>query len=529
MKNLKLISYKKNLIFYISILFIFSISINQYYGNLGLCPIDSFWFFNSGYDTLNGFYPFKDYWTIAGPFITFIQALFFKVFGVSWFSYVFHASIFNFFISIFTFYTFYKFKLDIKYCFLYALLVAVIAYPSSGTPYVDHHASIMSIISLLMFILAIKTNSKIYWFFIPITLFLSFLTKQTPTGNIFLIIIFLSFIYFIFNFQIKKILLGLMGSTFIVTLFLIVLFITQIPFENFYEQYISYPLSMGKVRVEHFLFPLEFSRIILRFKLIHIPLLFMIFISIKEIKNDFKYLKSANFLIVLALIASSFALIAHQLMTINGMFIFFIIPILIGFAHIFFVDHFKKENNFLYVFIIFGICTTLYYGYKYINKRDFMDLKNANLSQHIDAKIIDKKLSGLNWISCYYPNNPKKEISNLIEAINLIKKDSRKKSIVTEYQFISVILSSYDYAPTQVWFINHVVNQSKNSKFFRSYKKLLTKQIKENKIEIVYLIKPFWETDKIYEKGLNKDCYNKVKISEILDVYTLKDCNDLNR
>ena len=78
MKNLKLISYKKNLIFYISILFIFSISINQYYGNLGLCPIDSFWFFNSGYDTLNGFYPFKDYWTRTGPFIDLTQALFFK-------------------------------------------------------------------------------------------------------------------------------------------------------------------------------------------------------------------------------------------------------------------------------------------------------------------------------------------------------------------------------------------------------------------------------------------------------------------
>ena len=129
-----------------------------------MCPIDSFWFFNSGYDTLNGFYPFKDYWTIAGPFITFIQALFFKVFGVSWFSYVFHASIFNFFISIFTFFTFYKFKLDIKYCFLYALLVAVIAYPSSGTPYVDHHASILSLIGLNLFILAIKTGENKYGF-----------------------------------------------------------------------------------------------------------------------------------------------------------------------------------------------------------------------------------------------------------------------------------------------------------------------------------------------------------------------------
>ena len=124
MQNLKSILYKKKEIFYVIILFLFSVSINQYYGNLGVCPIDSFWFFNSGYDALNGYYPFKDYWTIAGPFITFSQAILFKIFGVSWFSYVFHASIFNFLISIATFYVLYKFRLNTHYCFLYALLIA---------------------------------------------------------------------------------------------------------------------------------------------------------------------------------------------------------------------------------------------------------------------------------------------------------------------------------------------------------------------------------------------------------------------
>ena len=155
MKNLKLILNKKKEIVYPIILFLFSISINQYYGNRGVCPIDSFWFFNSGYDTLNGFYPFKNYWTIAGPFITFTQALFFKILGVSWFSYVFHASVFNFIITISTFYTLYKFKLNIHYCFLYSFLISILAYPSAGTPYVDHHASILSIISLYIFILSL--------------------------------------------------------------------------------------------------------------------------------------------------------------------------------------------------------------------------------------------------------------------------------------------------------------------------------------------------------------------------------------
>ena len=223
METAKSIFGKHNKVLYLLILFFFSTSINQYYGNLGLCPIDSFWFFNSGYDILNGHYPFKDYWTIAGPFISYTQAFFFKIFGVSWFSYVFHASIFNFLISISTFYTLYKLKLNIHYCFFYALLVSILAYPSAGTPFVDHHASIISIISVFCFILALKTNSKIYWFFLPIFFLLAFLTKQTPTSYIFLIIIFLSIIYFIFNFNANKIILGMLGSIIIISIFLITL------------------------------------------------------------------------------------------------------------------------------------------------------------------------------------------------------------------------------------------------------------------------------------------------------------------
>ena len=519
--------YKKKEIFYVIIIFFFSISINQYHGNLGICPIDSFWFFNSGYDALNGYYPFKDYWTIAGPFITFSQAFFFKIFGVSWFSYVLHASFLNFLLSLSVFYTFYKFKLNINYCLLYSLLISVLAYPSAGTPYVDHHASILSIISLLFFILAIRMNSSFHWFFLPIILAISFLTKQTPTGNIFLIIIFLSALYFIINFDIKKIFSGILGSLCIFLIFFLLLFITGISFESFYLQYISFPLTIAKTRVEYFLFPLEFSRIFLRFKLIHIPLLILIFISLQKIRNNYKYVASNDFIIILSIVSSSYAFIAHQLMTINGMFIFFIIPILTGFCHIFYIEHYKNKKYFLHSLILLCICSTIYYGYKYIQKRDFMDLRKANFNQTIDAKILDDRLSGLKWISCMYPNNPKKEISNLKESINIIKNDERKKGIITEYQFISVILSTYDYSPTQVWFINHVVNQDKNSIYFKSYKNLLINQIKKNKIEIFYLIKPFWDSDKIFENGIDKNCYKKETLTEILDIYILQECDEL--
>jgi len=214
-------------------------------------------------------------------------------------------------------------------------------------------------------------------------------------------------------------------------------------------------------------------------------------------------------------------------MTINGMFIFFIIPILIGFSHIYYLKHFKSKKYILFFLIFLAFSSTAYYWYKYIHKRDFNDLRKASMGEAVDAQILDSKLRGLKWISCLQPNNPKKEISQLLEVIDIIKNDRRNKSIITDYQFISVILSLYDFSPSHVWFINHVVHQKKESKYFKKYKQLFVNQLKENKIEIAYLIKPLWQSNEVFENGLNINCFKKIKITEILDSYILQECEDL--
>ena len=520
-----MISKKKNILFYFISLFFFSILFNQYYGYIGINPIDSFVSFNSGYDVLNGYYPFKDYWTITGPFIIFIQTIFFKLFGVNWFSYVLHASIFNFVFSICTFFTLYKFKLNIHYCFLYSFLVSFLAYPSAGTPYVDHQAAFTSIISIFCFILALKTDLKIYWFFLPIILFISFLTNQAPTGHIFLIICVLSLIHFIFNFDIRKIIYGICGSLSIILIFLIILLIAQIPFTSFFEQYILFPLSLGESRLQ-FIFPLEFQRTVLRFKLIHLSSFLLIIISIKKIIENYRYLIDSDFLIKFSLITSSYALIMHQLMTINGLFIFFLIPILAGFSHIYYMKYFKSKNYILYLLLLLSISSTIYYGYKYIHQRDFMDLRNVNKENAIDAGVIDKKLAGLKWITPFYKDDPEKEILLLKEAISKIDNNSDKKVIITDYQFISVILSSYDYSPSQVWYSYHV-NPIKGSKYFEGYKKLFIEKLKKNNIDIIYVVKPLWGAHNIIKDTLNKNCFIENNETEILDSFLLIPCDDI--
>lgn len=95
---------KKNL--FILFLSLFSFTFNFYYGYQGIFPIDSFLIFDAGYNITSGNHPFKDYWSITGPFLDYIQSFFFLIFGTNWFSYVFHASLFNMILSLFSFYFF---------------------------------------------------------------------------------------------------------------------------------------------------------------------------------------------------------------------------------------------------------------------------------------------------------------------------------------------------------------------------------------------------------------------------------------
>ena len=192
-------NFKSKNLAYIIFLGLFSIIINQFYGYKGILPIDSFLVFNSGFDLMNGFYPFKDYWTIKEPFIDFIQAFFFKVFGVSWFSYVLHASVFNCIITLSTYYILRKFDLSKNLSFFYSLSVAILTYPTAGTPFSDHHTLILCTLSLYLFILAVKENKNIYWFLIPIFLGCAAMSKQAPTAYVVVLISILTILFIFFS------------------------------------------------------------------------------------------------------------------------------------------------------------------------------------------------------------------------------------------------------------------------------------------------------------------------------------------
>ena len=94
--------------YYLTLIFLFSFFINFYSGFKGIFPLDSFLIFNSGNNVINGYHPFKDYWSITGPILDYIQFIFFKIFGVNWASYVLHAAVINFLVTFTFFYFFLK-------------------------------------------------------------------------------------------------------------------------------------------------------------------------------------------------------------------------------------------------------------------------------------------------------------------------------------------------------------------------------------------------------------------------------------
>ena len=515
----KKIRIKKNL-FYFLLLTFFSFSINQYYGYRGILPIDSFLIFNSGFDFLNGHFPFKDYWTIKEPFIDFLQAIFFKLFGVSWFSYVLHASFFNFLITISSFYIFRYFKLNIELSFFYSLCVAILTYPTAGTPFSDHHTLILCILSLYIFFVALKNNNKFLWILIPIFLGFSFLSKQAPTAYIIIIISIFSLIFFFHKRNFQGFYYLLFGAMFFLITFFLTLYLGRVDIKDFFIQYILFPQSLGASRLD-WVFPLEFQRIVLRFKIHYLSIGVLVFILINSFSSKFKKIKFEDLLILLSLILTCILFIFHQLMTINAIFIYCLIPIFSGFSNIYSnIFYGKKYIN--YFLILLTFFSTFYYFVNYVHTRTFMDLDNIDLNKAVDAGQINNKLDGIKWITMFYPDNPDLEIENIKFAITQFEKDLGKKMIITDYQFISVLLNEYDYSVTRFWYDFHGY-PSKDNKFFDYWKEFVIKKINQNNINNIYVLKPLHGEENPLQ-NIFGHCLKKENLSQTLYKINLNNC-----
>jgi hypothetical protein len=168
------------------------------------------------------------------------------------------------------------------------------------------------------------------------------------------------------------------------------------------------------------------------------------------------------------------------------------------------------------------IFSTVKYHQVYNQKRKFMDLQHVNLKNTIDAELIDIKFKGLNWVTPNFPNNAKLEIQFLKEAINDIKKENRKKIVLTDYQFFSFVTEENLNIPNRWYTHDNNSYPLDNHKYYNFYKKHLEQIFYGNAIEVAYTVgDPKFTNFKIYIKDI---CFDKAKLNKITTKYILKKC-----
>ena len=511
-------NYYKKKYLYFFLLIISSLSFSFYYGFIGIFPIDSFLIYDAGYKITNGHHPFKDYWSITGPILDYIQYLYFKFFGINWFSYVLHAATINLLISVSFFYFFYNLGINLFYSFAYSLSVSILAYPSAGTPFMDHHAAIFSLISVMLLILSFEKNNKIYWFLAPFFLLLSFLSKQIPSSYLLFSFLIFILVYLIFLAQknYKFIFYLFAGGIPPLLILLTIFFINNVPFKNFLIQYFYYPLEIGEVRSKKINFDL--SNIFFDFKFIYFSLTPLIYIFIKNLKKKISLDLKKDFFIILFICISVSLFIFGQIMTKNQILIFFLIPFCLGISHYYSQKYYNNKLVILFLISIL-IFSTIKYHLRFNENKKFMELNNVDLNLAIDASPLDKSLKGLKWITTNYPNNPNKEIDKLIEIKKIILADKTKKILISDYQILPAILKLKTVTPNK-WFDDLSVPKPED-KYFENYKKFFIKSLISQNIETIYLFK---DKERFLTKILEKNCYNKKLVTEMLLKFEIKNC-----
>ena len=166
------------LFFLIFLLSLAAFFINYYYASLGVLPIDTFAHFDSGFRVTQGEIPFVDYWTISGPFVDILQALYFSIFGANWKIYILNSSIMNLLFTLAGFFFFKKIGLNNRYSFFYSICVAILANPSMGTPFPDHYSTFFSFIAIVFFFSPWKLKEKYFGFLYRYYFFLLFFLSK---------------------------------------------------------------------------------------------------------------------------------------------------------------------------------------------------------------------------------------------------------------------------------------------------------------------------------------------------------------
>ena len=496
---LHLNKFLKNNYFYYFTLILYSFFFNFIVANRGISPVDSLVHFDSSNRIILGEIPIRDFWVVHGILVDYLQVFFFKIFGVNWIAYVMHGSVFNVLIAVFSFKLFIDFKIRSFSAFIIAFCISNLSYSLSGTPFLDFHSTFFSLFSIYFLSYSIKFNKPQYFFFASILFCLGFFSKQVPSAYIFLLISILIFFYSLLLNNYKSILFYFFGCVFSLFLFIFFSLFANINLLDFLYQYFLFPTTIAGGR--YIDYKLNSKNFFFDYKFIYLLFFPIIYLNFIKLKKSSEYIKNSDFLLFLINFAFVTSLIFHQIYTKNQIFIYFLIPYLC-FLLIYYLERSNIKNKNFYNLIIIVLClfVTLKYSIRYDLKRKFHELENVDLSKGIYAKNLDKRLSGLKWISPYY-SNPEEELENIKFFLDILKAEENShknnRMIISEYSLISVLLNIKLHSPSRTY--DSISYPLINSTYYKIYQNYFINNIKRNNIRVIYI----FLINKINDEDLN--------------------------
>ena len=139
------------------------------------------------------------------------------------------------------------------------------------------------------------------------------------------------------------------------------------------------------------------------------------------------------------------------------------------------------------------------------------------------AAITTGKLKDLKWINPNFEGDPKEEIEYIKKSIEIVKKDNRKKMVITEYQFIAALMPDIVYSPSRTYSLNGAAHPLIGDRQFEIYKNYFINQIINNDVKIIYIVKPLGAY--IYSSIISDECIKKTELNEILSSHLIVGCD----
>jgi hypothetical protein len=155
-------------------------ALNMHAGRIGFMPLDQSIAFDGAWRMLNGQLPWRDFMTPDGLVPIGLQAAFFAVFGVSWWSYLLHASLINGAAAALVFGYLRAAGLATAPSLSCALATGVWLYPQMGTPFRDQHSLFFSGVAVAGCCHAARSGRHGWWIAAGVAAGLAILSKPIP-------------------------------------------------------------------------------------------------------------------------------------------------------------------------------------------------------------------------------------------------------------------------------------------------------------------------------------------------------------